>query len=104
MSESKDVSSIGAFVDIVSKLSNENIEVVCVCIQAVKVGDYLLYEDGEYIDEVYTKKNSCRRVCAIGGEQSSGPNPERAFIALTGDPRIKSYTTNPDVMVLREVK
>lgn len=72
---------------------------------AVRVGDYLLYEkrriepneEGRARDFM---SKECGRVCATGGEQGSGPNPTRNWIAVEGDDQIQQYTREAYVLVL----
>lgn len=72
---------------------------------AVRVGDYILYEkrriepnaEGRARDFM---SKECGRVCATGGEQGSGPNPTRTWVAVEGDDQIQQYTHETYVLVL----
>jgi len=67
---------------------------------AVSVGDYLVYEKSEWQNDTSVKRTYCRRVCATGGEQGSGPRPSQHWIAVEGDDRILAFGEQDYVSVL----
>lgn len=76
-------------------------------VETVKVGDYLIYKVGDWEEDPDQEgrmrtviRTHCRRVLATGGDQSSGSNPGYHLLALEGDPRIRKFNENANVVVL----